>query len=122
VIITAPAWHSLGTLSGRSASEDAIDRRPANVGEPVQPVLAEAGLDGSAYSYVPVTGHGHPLNEPAARQPQGPCLARYYLPTQEEVLAIVEKWRPYRSLATSYLFSAAFESAEAPPVARLGSA
>jgi DNA-3-methyladenine glycosylase II len=36
-------------------------------------------------------------------------------PTQEEVLAIAEKWRPYRSLATSYLFSAAFEAAEAPP-------
>jgi DNA-3-methyladenine glycosylase II len=30
-------------------------------------------------------------------------------PTQDEVLAIAEKWRPYRSLATSYLFSAAFE-------------
>jgi DNA-3-methyladenine glycosylase II len=40
------------------------------------------------------------------------------LPTQEEVLAIAEKWRPYRSLATSYLFSAAFEPAEAAPVAR----
>ena len=32
-----------------------------------------------------------------------------HLPTQPEVLAIAEKWRPYRSLATSYLFSAAFE-------------
>jgi DNA-3-methyladenine glycosylase II len=41
-----------------------------------------------------------------------------HLPTQEEVLAIAEKWRPYRSLATSYLFSAAFEPAEAPPAAR----
>jgi DNA-3-methyladenine glycosylase II len=35
------------------------------------------------------------------------------LPTREEVLAIAEKWRPYRSLATSYLFSAAFDPAEA---------
>jgi DNA-3-methyladenine glycosylase II len=26
------------------------------------------------------------------------------LPTPQEVLAIAEKWRPYRSLATSYLF------------------
>jgi DNA-3-methyladenine glycosylase II len=43
-----------------------------------------------------------------------------HLPTQEEVLAIAEKWRPYRSLATSYLFSAAFEAAQAPPVAQLG--
>jgi DNA-3-methyladenine glycosylase II len=30
-------------------------------------------------------------------------------PSEDEVLAIAEKWRPYRSLATSYLFSAAFE-------------
>jgi DNA-3-methyladenine glycosylase II len=36
-----------------------------------------------------------------------------HLPSQQEVLAIAEKWRPYRSLATSYLFSAAFESAQA---------
>jgi DNA-3-methyladenine glycosylase II len=33
-------------------------------------------------------------------------------PTQEEVVAIAEKWRPYRSLATSYLFSAAFNPAD----------
>jgi DNA-3-methyladenine glycosylase II len=32
-------------------------------------------------------------------------------PTEQEVLDIAEKWRPYRSLATSYLFSAAFEPA-----------
>ena len=37
-----------------------------------------------------------------------------HLPSQQEVLAIAEKWRPYRSLATSYLFSAALERAEAP--------
>jgi DNA-3-methyladenine glycosylase II len=43
-----------------------------------------------------------------------------HLPSQQEVLAIAEKWRPYRSLATSYLFSAAFERAEAPPVAPSG--
>src|SRR5512132_223080 len=40
-----------------------------------------------------------------------------HLPAQQEVLAIAEKWRPYRSLATSYLFSAAFEPTEAVPVA-----
>jgi DNA-3-methyladenine glycosylase II len=37
-----------------------------------------------------------------------------HLPIQQEVLAIAEKWRPYRSLATSYLFSAAFERTDAP--------
>jgi DNA-3-methyladenine glycosylase II len=36
-----------------------------------------------------------------------------HLPAQQEVLDIAEKWRPYRSLATSYLFSAAFEPADA---------
>ncbi len=34
-----------------------------------------------------------------------------HLPTEQEVLAIAERWRPYRSLATSYLFSATFEPA-----------
>lgn len=33
-----------------------------------------------------------------------------HLPSEAEVLAIAEKWRPYRSVATSYLFSAAFET------------
>jgi DNA-3-methyladenine glycosylase II len=40
-----------------------------------------------------------------------------HLPTQDEVLAIAEKWRPYRSLATSYLFTAARASAGTPPAA-----
>jgi DNA-3-methyladenine glycosylase II len=40
-----------------------------------------------------------------------------HMPSQQEVLAIAEKWRPYRSLATSYLFSAAFEPTQAPLVA-----
>jgi DNA-3-methyladenine glycosylase II len=39
-----------------------------------------------------------------------------HLPSQQEVLAVAEKWRPYRSLATSYLFSAAFEPVEAVPI------
>jgi DNA-3-methyladenine glycosylase II len=38
-----------------------------------------------------------------------------HLPSQQEVLAIAEKWRPYRSLATSYLFSAALVRAQTPP-------
>ncbi len=41
-----------------------------------------------------------------------------HLPTQQEVLDIADKWRPYRSLATSYLFSAAFEQTETPPAPR----
>jgi DNA-3-methyladenine glycosylase II len=41
-----------------------------------------------------------------------------HLPAEQEVLDIADKWRPYRSLATSYLFSAAYESAQAPPAAQ----
>ena len=37
-----------------------------------------------------------------------------HLPSQAEVLDIAEKWRPYRSVATSYLFSAAFDKPESP--------
>ena len=33
-----------------------------------------------------------------------------HLPTQEEVLQMSQVWRPYRSLATSYLFAAAYQS------------
>jgi DNA-3-methyladenine glycosylase II len=32
-----------------------------------------------------------------------------HLPSQQEVLAIAEPWRPYRSLATAYLFQTAFD-------------
>jgi DNA-3-methyladenine glycosylase II len=45
-----------------------------------------------------------------------------HLPSEQEVLDIASSWRPYRSLATSYLFSAAFEPAGAPPTAQHGSA
>jgi DNA-3-methyladenine glycosylase II len=44
-----------------------------------------------------------------------------HLPTQQEVLEIADKWRPYRSLATSYLFSAAFEASEPAQVLPAGS-
>jgi DNA-3-methyladenine glycosylase II len=40
-----------------------------------------------------------------------------HLPSEEEMLDIAEKWRPYRSLATSYLFSATFEGTPTPSTA-----
>ena len=53
--------------------------------------------------------------QPRRVAPPGALLSERYqldhVPSQQEVLAIAEKWRPYRSLATSYLFSAAFERA-----------
>ena len=44
-----------------------------------------------------------------------------HLPTQQEVLDIAAPWRPYRSLATSYLFAAA-GPAGAPPASQPQSA
>lgn len=38
-----------------------------------------------------------------------------HLPTQEEVLELAERWRPFRSLATSYLFSSEYEPDGPPP-------
>ena len=32
-----------------------------------------------------------------------------HLPSEKEVLALAERWRPWRSLAAAYLFQAAFE-------------
>jgi DNA-3-methyladenine glycosylase II len=37
-----------------------------------------------------------------------------HLPSQDEVLELAEKWRPFRSLATSYLFASAYEEGDAP--------
>jgi DNA-3-methyladenine glycosylase II len=32
-----------------------------------------------------------------------------HLPTEEELVQLAERWRPYRSLAVSYLFASEFE-------------
>jgi DNA-3-methyladenine glycosylase II len=40
-----------------------------------------------------------------------------HLPSPDEVLAIAERWRPYRSLATSYLFAAAYSETRSDPAA-----
>jgi DNA-3-methyladenine glycosylase II len=37
-----------------------------------------------------------------------------HLPSPDEVLALAQDWRPYRSLATSYLFASVFDQADAP--------
>ncbi len=36
------------------------------------------------------------------------CYGLDHLPTQDEVRALAEPWRPYRSLATAYLFASGF--------------
>jgi hypothetical protein len=63
-------------------------------------------------------GPGGALDRQCRRRPGQPAvpdladrLSTGPPPGQQEVLAIAEKWRPCRSLATSYLFSAASEPA-----------
>jgi DNA-3-methyladenine glycosylase II len=41
-----------------------------------------------------------------------------HLPTPDEVLQIAEPWRPFRSLATSYLFAGEFEPEDSAPLPR----
>jgi DNA-3-methyladenine glycosylase II len=52
----------------------------------------------------------------ALRKAVRAAYALDHLPSQDEVLQIAEKWRPFRSIATSYLFASAFEpdAASAP--------
>jgi DNA-3-methyladenine glycosylase II len=45
-----------------------------------------------------------------------------HLPSQQEVLQIAEPWRPYRSLATAYLFQVALEDPGAPGPSRTAGA
>ncbi len=40
-----------------------------------------------------------------------------HLPSPDEVLAIAERWRPYRSLGSSYLFAAAYNEVRSDPAA-----
>ena len=36
------------------------------------------------------------------------------LPTDDEMLQLAERWRPYRSLAVSYLFASEFDEPASP--------
>jgi DNA-3-methyladenine glycosylase II len=40
-----------------------------------------------------------------------------HLPSEQEMLGIAEKWRPYRTLGTFYVYSAPFQPAPVAPVA-----
>jgi DNA-3-methyladenine glycosylase II len=41
-----------------------------------------------------------------------------HLPVEAEVLAIAEKWRPYRSVATSYIFASAYDDTNSTSIAQ----
>src|SRR5258705_6628362 len=38
-----------------------------------------------------------------------------HLPTEDEMLQLAERWRPYRSLAVSYLFASEYDDTAGPP-------
>jgi DNA-3-methyladenine glycosylase II len=39
-----------------------------------------------------------------------------HLPTEDEMVEVAERWRPYRSLAVSYLFASAFDEGSREPL------
>ena len=45
----------------------------------------------------------------ALRRAAGRALGFGHLPTEEEMVELAERWRPYRSLAVSYLFASEYE-------------
>ena len=45
----------------------------------------------------------------ALRRAVQPAYGFDHLPTEDEMVQVAERWRPYRSLAVSYLFTSAFE-------------
>jgi 3-methyladenine DNA glycosylase/8-oxoguanine DNA glycosylase len=47
--------------------------------------------------------------DPALRRAIREAYELGRLPSEQEVLAIAERWRPFRSLAVSYLFASAFD-------------
>jgi hypothetical protein len=127
-------WWTAGILAGGAVVGGALLRRgplvqqrtssPAND----QVTTARTGPSGGAGAVTGDTSRAVWLQQARFHLSEAdPVLARLiddrphfdpgrdHLPTQQEVLDIAESWRPYRSLATSYLFSAAFEPAAAPP-------
>ena len=58
-----------------------------------------------------VTPFGHPPTTYIAIQR---AYQLGHLPSQQEVLQIAEPWRPYRSLATAYLFQVALDDPGTP--------
>src|SRR5258706_2083293 len=120
------SWRKIGTL--RDVAERLSDGRLN------QAALSELPDDELLATVTPIPGIG-PLAVQGAMlialrredvvlagdlAPRKAVQAAYqvsHLPTEQEVLTLAGKWRPYRSLATSYLFAAAYERAEAPPAA-----
>jgi DNA-3-methyladenine glycosylase II len=125
------SWRKIGTLrdlAGRLADgrldQDALSRLPDE--ELLAELTAIPGIG-------PRTGQGALIialgredvvlpGDLALRKTVRAAYRLDHLPSPQEVLAIADKWRPYRSLATSYLFSDAYEPAEVPPAARHRSA
>jgi DNA-3-methyladenine glycosylase II len=92
-------------------SDEALSRMPD---DEVEAALTEVSGIG------PWTAHGFlifALDRPdvllsgdlALRRAVERAYGRDHLPTEDEMAALAERWRPYRSLAVSYLFASEFE-------------
>jgi hypothetical protein len=70
-------------------------------------IFMVTGQQLSVLSAARILGRVHDLF--GGRLPSPAALLLDHLPSQQEVLQIAEPWRPYRSLATAYLFQVALE-------------
>jgi 3-methyladenine DNA glycosylase/8-oxoguanine DNA glycosylase len=121
-----PSWRKIGTLRdlakpvGRAADPKVLSGLPDDL------VAAElTAIPGigpwTVQGALPARSAGKTSSCRATCGCARPSAAAYrldHLPTQQEVLAIADKWRPYRSLATSYLFAATFAQPKTPPAAQ----
>ncbi len=115
------SWRKIGNASRPSRANDGRTAGPGRADHP-----ARRRAHGRAHRHPrdrPLDRPGRPARRagargrraagrPGAAQGHQAAYRLDHLPSQQEVLAIAEKWRPYRSLATSYLFSAVFQPAE----------
>ena len=111
-----------GQFADGSLSDDALRRQPDE--EILDRLTAIAGIG-------PWTVHGMLIialdradvvlpGDLALRKAIRRSYQLDHLPSQQEVLQIAEPWRPYRSLATAYLFQVALEEPGAPLPVRSG--
>jgi DNA-3-methyladenine glycosylase II len=53
--------------------------------------------------------------DPALRRAVERAYGFDHRPTDDEMLQLAERWRPYRSLAVSYLFASEYDEPTTPP-------
>jgi hypothetical protein len=104
-----PAAEGVGAGMVTSYQDDRTEAGHAEwLGHARRPTCRDRPLDGAGSAHHRAGPRGRrPGRRLALRKAVRALYGLDHLPAEEEVLAIAENWRPYPSLATAYLFSAA---------------